>query len=140
MLRVRTHVRSYTIAEFVPISVLTFLLVGFFCLSGFCCHCCSQYYLRNKALGGDMSRYVCCQGYMNNPCFQGGSCGEGSCPEVCLCMESFLCFSCAVSSTRAYVMDTRNITPDPCDNRIIRFNNCIQLLSCVFDIIGIFVK
>jgi hypothetical protein len=28
-------------------------------------------------------------------------------------------------------MDTRNIMPDPCDNRIIRFNNCMQLLACV---------
>jgi hypothetical protein len=36
-------------------------------------------------------------------------------------------------------MDTRNIMPDPCDNRIIRFNNCIQLLSCVLDIAAIFV-
>ena len=27
-------------------------------------------------------------------------------------------------------MDTRDIMPDPCDNRIIRCNNCIQYFSC----------
>jgi len=29
------------------------------------------------------------------------------------------------------IMDSLDIMPDPCDNRIIRFNNCIQLLSCI---------
>jgi hypothetical protein len=33
-------------------------------------------------------------------------------------------------------MDTRDIMPDPCDNRIIRFNNCMQLLSCVCHMIA----
>ena len=45
--------------------------------------------------------------------------------------QAVCCFSCMVSSTRMFVMDTRDIVPDPCDNRIIRFNNCIQLLSCI---------
>ena len=27
-------------------------------------------------------------------------------------------------------METYGLQPDPCDARIIRFNNCIQLLSC----------
>ena len=31
-------------------------------------------------------------------------------------------------------MDSRSIRPDPCDNRIIRCQNCLQLLSCVCDI------
>lgn len=27
---------------------------------------------------------------------------------------------------------------DPCDNRIIRFNNCIQILACICSILAIF--
>ena len=34
-------------------------------------------------------------------------------------------------------MDTRNLRPDPCDNRIIRFSNCVQLLACVFNILAL---
>ena len=34
-------------------------------------------------------------------------------------------------------MDTRNIMPDPCDNRIIRFNNCMQLIACICHILAI---
>jgi hypothetical protein len=33
--------------------------------------------------------------------------------------------------------DTRNIQPDPCDNRIIRFNNCLQLLSCACSLLSV---
>jgi hypothetical protein len=39
-----------------------------------------------------------------------------------------------------YMMDTRDILPDPCDNRLIRFNNCIQLLACVCEIAAMFDK
>ena len=56
---------------------------------------------------------------------------------MCMFIEACCCESCAVSSTRMLVMDTLDITPDPCDNRIIRFNNCIQLLSCVCWILSI---
>jgi len=30
-----------------------------------------------------------------------------------------------------YVMDKFNLASDPCDRRIIRFNNFMQLLACV---------
>ena len=36
------------------------------------------------------------------------------------------------------MMDHYELTPDECDNRLIRFNNCIQLLSCICHIIAIF--
>jgi hypothetical protein len=39
-----------------------------------------------------------------------------------------------------YMMDTRDILPDPCDNRLIRFNNCIQLLACICEIAAAFDK
>merc|ERR1711881_363572 len=45
--------------------------------------------------------------------------------------ESFFCECFALSSTRIYLQIERNIINDPCDNRLIRFNNCMQLLSCI---------
>jgi hypothetical protein len=49
-------------------------------------------------------------------------------------MEVFFCESCALSATRIYVQDERQIMTDPCDNRLIRFNNLMQLLKCICDI------
>ena len=81
----------------------------------YCVHCCyfrqfipltctcTQYALRVKALEGDMTKYSCFQGYFNCCCFRAGSCGEQSCPELCLCFESCCCNSLAVSATRAMV-------------------------------------
>jgi hypothetical protein len=34
------------------------------------------------------------------------------------------------------IMDTRNIAPDPCDNRLIRFSNFMQYLSCFCHILA----
>jgi hypothetical protein len=39
-----------------------------------------------------------------------------------------------------YVLDKFNIVPDPMDNKIMRFNNCVQLLACVIDILAIFIS
>ncbi|CAM9757309.1 unnamed protein product [Discosporangium mesarthrocarpum] len=39
-----------------------------------------------------------------------------------------------------YLMDKYQVTPDPWDNRIIRFNNCVMLLSCVCNIASIFIS
>lgn len=49
------------------------------------------------------------------------------------------CESCAISGTRIEVQITRSIETDPCDNRIIRFNNCMQILSCICHILAIFI-
>ncbi len=38
------------------------------------------------------------------------------------------------------LQDAYHIRSDPFDNRIIRFNNCIQVLSCVCDVLAIFNK
>jgi len=43
-----------------------------------------------------------------------------------------------MSATRFLVMDAKNIKSDPCDNRIIRFNNWLQLISCVCQILALF--
>lgn len=44
-----------------------------------------------------------------------------------------------MSASRMYVMDTYDIRPDPCDNQLIRFTNCLMCFACVLDIIAIFV-
>jgi hypothetical protein len=95
-------------------------------------------FLRHKILQGDMSKYQCCQGYFNCCCFKAGSMGEDSCPHLCLCLESFFCNNLAVSSSRMYVMDKYKLSSDPCDYRLIRLNNMLQLLSCVCHIMAMF--
>ena len=99
-----------------------FLPLDLTCLSCFSWHClvfsscnydfrqfipmtctCTQYALRVKALEGDMTKYSCFQGYFNCCCFRAGTCGEQSCPELCLCFESCCCNSLAISATRAMV-------------------------------------
>ena len=109
-----------------------------------CCACifppCSAAYLRYTALDDDLSRYSCCQGYMDNACFKSGKCGEKSCPGFCLCVEVSLCLGPSISSTRMMVMDQYEIRPDPCDNRIIRMTNCLLMFSCLCDLLSICVK
>ena len=97
-----------------------------------------QYALRSKALNGDMTKYSCFQGYFNMCCCKAGECGEQSCPELCLFLEACCCNCLAVSATRIYVMEKYDLTSDPCDYRLIRINNCLQILACVCDILAIF--
>ena len=107
---------------------------GCFCMACLCLPC-ANYKMRQDALNGDISNYKCCQGYMDNRCFTAGTKGDkGS--AFCMCLEAFCCEGCSVSATRQLVMDTRDIQPDPCDNRIIRFNNCLFYLSCICDILA----
>jgi hypothetical protein len=42
------------------------------------------------------------------------ACG-GHPAALCMCLESALCLSCAVSATRAYVMNRYRLQPDPAD-------------------------
>ncbi|CAM9335052.1 unnamed protein product [Phaeothamnion confervicola] len=111
------------------------------CLMGGLCCPCTQMVIRNRALDSNMNNYICCQGYFPGCCcLKPGHCGEQSAPCLCLCLESWCCLSCAVSSNRMFIMDKYQLMPDPWDNRIIRFNNCIQLLSCICDILSICVS
>ena len=71
-------------------------------------------------------------------CFRAGMCNEQSCPEFCLGVESVICLGPSISSSRLFVMDHYDLRPDPCDNQLIRFSNCLALLSCVCDILSIF--
>jgi len=98
----------------------------------------NRYDLRKKALGGSLEEYTCCQGYIWPMSSRAGQCGEKSSPECCLCLEACFCAGCSMSATRFLVMDAKNIKSDPCDNRIIRFNNWLQLISCVCQILALF--
>lgn len=49
-----------------------------------------------------------------------------------------MCNCVAVSASRIYVMEKYNLASDPCDYRLMRINNCIQLLACFCDIAAIF--
>ena len=40
----------------------------------------------------------------------------------------------AGQANRFFMMDTREIKPDPCDNQIIRCHNCLQCLACIFEL------
>lgn len=105
---------------------------GFCCYSIFCSWCAS-YQLRRRALYGDMSRYICCAGYL--PC--SGRCGESSCPSFCLCMEVFCCFPQSVASTRWLLQDEMHLSNTKCDNCIIATTIFMQYLSCIFSCIAI---
>jgi hypothetical protein len=56
-----------------------------------------------------------------------GNCGEQDCPYFCMFCEAACLPGCAVTATRFVLMDHYAILPDECDNRVIRFNNCIQV-------------
>ncbi|KAL5653531.1 hypothetical protein ACJX0J_038989, partial [Zea mays] len=102
------------------------------CCLALWCGPCVSYMLRKRALYNDMSRYVCCAGYM--PC--SGKCGESRCPEFCLATEVFLCFGNSVASTRFLLQDEFNIQTTQCDNCIIGFMLCLQQVACIFSIVA----
>ena len=107
---------------------------GWFCCT-FVCEPCVQYKLRTWALDENMAAYKCCQGYFDGPCFRAGGCGDEGNP-CCLVCEVVLCPCFAVQGTRFYVMDTRNIAPSGTDNKIIRFNNFLQITACLCQLCG----
>ncbi|KAG0488525.1 hypothetical protein HPP92_007336 [Vanilla planifolia] len=106
-----------------------------FCCLALWCAPCVSYMLRKRALYNDMSRYVCCAGYL--PC--SGKCGESKCPELCLCTEVFCCFGNSVASTRFLLQDEFNIQTTQCDNCIIGFMFCLQQLACIVSCIAMIV-
>ena len=55
-----------------------------------------------------------------------------------MCIEACCCAGLAVSSTRFVMMEQYHFMADECDNRLIRFNNCIQVLSCICHVLAIF--
>tara|TARA_Y100000389_G_scaffold205141_1_gene264003 strand:- start:27112 stop:27903 length:792 start_codon:yes stop_codon:yes gene_type:complete len=77
----------------------------------------------------EWEKYSCFQGYF--PVCYCLNIPQNNFPRCSICLESCFCPSLSVSSTRFLLMDNFNLTLDPCDNRIIRFNNMIMILSCI---------
>lgn len=102
---------------------------GFCCYAGFCPYCAS-YQLRQQALYGDMTRYICCAGYC--PC--SGRMGEQKCPEFCLGLETVCCFGQSVASTRWLIQDELQIQTTQCDNCIIGTMIAMQYVACLCSI------
>lgn len=86
--------------------------------------------------------FTCFQGYIPSICCvpvgDACSCCNGSMAGVCF--EGCCCPVLSLSIARIHLMNTKGIRPDPCDYQIIQFANFLQLLSCIFDIVAIFVE
>lgn len=106
------------------------------CLIGTLLPCLMAPVLRQKslnALGGGIGDYVCCQGYIPACCcFDFPNMGRGS--LACLWLEGCCCDSLSISFTRIFVMERKDLHPDPADYQIIRFSNCVQMVACVCDL------
>ncbi|KAK8630960.1 hypothetical protein V6N13_079729 [Hibiscus sabdariffa] len=98
-----------------------------FCLLSAVCSQCVSFGLRKQALHNEMSRYVCCAGYM--PC--SGKCQEDKCPTFCLCLEVFCCLSNSVASTRFLLQDEYDIQTTQCDNCLIAFMIILGQVACI---------
>ena len=83
--------------------------------------------------------YLCCQGYVPKCC-----CLDF--PTMCagssagLCLEGCCCPVFSLSIARIHLMDTKQMRPDPMDWKIIQCSNCLQLASCILDIVAMFVE
>mmetsp|Transcript_17019 Transcript_17019/g.44329 ORF Transcript_17019/g.44329 Transcript_17019/m.44329 type:complete len:197 (-) Transcript_17019:60-650(-) len=102
------------------------------CLVAMVAPCCCACHVRKMALNHDLQKYQCCQRHVCSSCTEKCcGCCENSCPCLTLCAEGLFCPCWAISSTRMYVQEERQLMNDPCDNRLIRLNNCLQCLACV---------
>mmetsp|Transcript_7229 Transcript_7229/g.17989 ORF Transcript_7229/g.17989 Transcript_7229/m.17989 type:complete len:233 (+) Transcript_7229:41-739(+) len=83
--------------------------------------------------------YVCCQGYAGKCCcIEPATYCQGS--AAGLCLEGCCCPMISLSIARIHLMDKKQVRPDPCDYQIICCSNVLQTISCILDIIAIFVE
>lgn len=126
------------------------------CCCATVCLPCGQWYVRRRALGGDMSKYKLWQGYHDGPqccarrcpgapiTIESGTYGESSCPDLFLCLEVWclggVCSPfCSFDVSRRYMRDERGLGLDPTESRQERctfffgqwLSGCTQLACCV---------
>jgi len=111
------------------------------CVTGLFSFCgCPACYFRKAVLehgGNGVDDYVCCQGYVPKLCcIDFPNTCKGS--AVGLCCEGCCCPIFSLSIARIHLMDMKDIHPDPTDYQIIQFSNFCQLLSCICNILAIF--
>jgi hypothetical protein len=110
------------------------------CMFTCVCPCIEACLLRKKVLRSDMTRYTCCQSYYDGMCcgiIRAGSCREHKCPHLCLFIEACCCVGPSISASRSFIMSEYELKPDACDNRYVRFSNCVNLLAVCCDLIAI---
>jgi len=103
---------------------------------------CTACWARSAVLekyGNGIADYVCCQGYVPACCCcdMGEQCKGSQLGLVC---EGLCCPVFSISIARIHLMDKKRIRPDPCDYQLIQCSNCLQLISCILDIVAIFVE
>eukprot|EP00658_Telonema_sp_P-2_P035606 TRINITY_DN2585_c0_g1_i16.p1 TRINITY_DN2585_c0_g1~~TRINITY_DN2585_c0_g1_i16.p1 ORF type:complete len:218 (+),score=29.83 TRINITY_DN2585_c0_g1_i16:184-837(+) len=113
---------------------------GCFYLTCITCSYGTNWCLRRQVLEKDWSRYYCCQGL--SPCCQeqldNVTPADPNGRACCAWCECCVCPGLAIAATRSHLMIEYGLTPDPSDNQIIRFNNCIQMLACICEICAMF--
>lgn len=113
-------------------------------LGSMACFCCAQIAMRKKALNhvypdSGWTKYMCCQGYYGGCCcIQPGKLGEQDCPGPCMCLESCCCPGMAVTATSSLIRDKYQLGLDDDDIRLIRLNNCLQMLACAATVLNMF--
>lgn len=114
------------------------------CCLSFCGvpHGCTACWARKAVLemyDGGVENFVCCQGYIGKCCcIDPRECCKGS--MTGLILEGCFCPVLSLSIARVHMMAMKQIRPDPIDYQLIACSNCLQLASCVLDIIAIFVE
>jgi len=63
--------------------------------------------------------------------------GEDTCPCPCMCLEVCCCPGLAVSATSSVIREKYQLGLDDDDVRLIRLNNCLQLLACLASCLNI---
>ena len=104
-----------------------------------CTACWARKAVLEKYSANGLDDYVCCQGYIPQCCCcHPGAWCAGS--RLGLACEGLCCPVFSLSLARLHMMDAKQNRPDPCDYQIIQCSNCLQLISCVLDIVAIFVE
>ena len=104
-----------------------------------CTACWSRKAVLEKYHENGLADYVCCQGFIPKCCCcdMGEQCRGSGLGLFC---EGFCCPVFSISIARIHLMGVKHIRPDPMDYQLIACSNCLQLVSCVLDIVAIFVE
>lgn len=88
-----------------------------------------------EEIGNGIDDYVCCQGYLGKMCCIDTTtmCRGSMLGLVC---EGCCCPVLSVSIARIYVMDKKQLHPDPGDYQIIAFSNCLQIIACLCNVLA----
>ena len=104
-----------------------------------CTACWARKAVLEKYSANGLDDYVCCQGYIPQICCCNPSTWcAGS--RLGLACEGLCCPVFSLSLARLHMMDAKQNRPDPCDYQIIWCSNILQLVSCVLDVVAIFVR